>query len=64
MITIDLQDDEVTQTKNASRLGKDKTRRDGGRRLDLVSTTGENLGNRPTKPGLIARLLKVIFKEI
>lgn len=62
MITIDLQDDEITREKTPPRRGKE-VRRKGGRHLDLTTTTGEKAENRLTKPGLIARFLNKIFKE-
>lgn len=62
MITIDLQDDEVTRAKKSSPREKD-IRRESERRLDRTSTTGEQKESRLAKPGLIVRLLKMVLME-
>lgn len=62
MITIDLQDDEVTRAKKSSPREKD-IRRESERRLDRTSTASEQNESRLAKPGLIARLVKMIFME-
>ena len=62
MITIDLQDDEVKPVKRKQRRERDVNRQDDRRWKSEPTTTGgkqHNAGN----PGLIARILKVFFKE-
>ena len=63
MITIDLQDDEVKPVKRKQRRERDMNRRDNDRRWKSEPTmTGDGLHNAGN-PGLIARILKVFFKE-
>ncbi len=63
MITIDLQDDEVKPVKRKQRRERDMNRRDNDRRWKSEPTMiGDGLHNAGN-PGLIARILKVFFKE-
>ena len=62
MITIDLQDDEVKPVKRKQRRERDVNRQDD-RRWKNEPTTTENKQHNAGNPGLIARILKVFFKE-
>ena len=64
MITIDLQDDEIVEEKKSTSLDRDESRR--GRDRDYrTSTSAQKDQLRSTaKRGLIARFIRVIFKEV
>ncbi len=63
MITIDLQDDEVKPVKRKQRRERDINRQDNDRRrISGPAMIEDGLRNAET-PGLIARILKVFFKE-
>ncbi len=64
MITIDLQDDEIKPVKRKKRRERDMHRRDNDRRRinGPVKTRGEL--QSADSPGLVARILKVFFKEV
>lgn len=62
MITIDLQDDEIRPVKGKERREKDTNRRNNDRRwMNEPMISGDGLRNAEN-PGLIVRILKVIFK--